>query len=276
MSQKVATPAEILTADERAEVQQHLERAYAGVFGAAEIEFHLREHVGEGFADYACNVIATSTPRSARVLDVGAGFGSFVVMARNRGFDAIGTEIAPYEVEFSRRRLARLRPSDNPDKVFLGSGIFDPALKDSTFEAITLWNVLEHVDDDRAILRRATELLVPGGAIYVVCPNYAAWRKEAHYQLPWHPFLSRAAAVRRIRRHGKDPRFFETSIFRRTNWGVMREMVRNGLTLYDGFNRTCYPLDARLLTAVHQRPQQVLDFFNPTRASVELAARKSA
>jgi MPBQ/MSBQ methyltransferase len=276
MCENAAKPAEILTAAERAEVKAHLEREYAGVFSAAEIEFHLNSHVGDGFADYACQVVATSTPAAARVLDVGAGFGSFVILARNRGFDAVGTEIAPYDVAFSRRRLARLRPSDNPESVFLGGGIFDPALKNSTFDAITLWNVLEHVDDDRAILRRATELLSPGGAIYVVCPNYAAWRKEAHYQVPWHPFLTRAAAVRRIRRHGKDPRFFETSIFRRTNWGVMREMVRNGLTLYDRLNQTGFPLDAGLLSAVHQRPRQVFDFFNPARASVELAARKSA
>lgn len=260
-----------VTESEREEVGQHLARDYAGVFGPAEIAFHLSAHVGDAFADYACQVIAVATPAGGRVLDVGAGFGSFVVLARNRGFDAVGTDVATYDTAFARRRLQRLRPQDRPHDIFLDDGVFSAALSGRQFEAITFWNVLEHIDDFGAVIRRATELLAPGGAIYAVCPNYAAWRNEAHYQIPWRPFLSRQAAVRRIREHGKDPRFFETSVFQRTNWGVMAEMRRNGLTLFDRLNQKRMHL-GRLIT----EPRLFLDFYNPARAAVELAARKPA
>ena len=145
----------IVTDTERAEVAQYLEREYAGVFGPAEIAFHLSAHVGDGFADYACQVIAAAIPPWGRVLDVGAGFGSFVVLARDRGFDAVGTEVAAYETAFARRRLERLRPADFPDQVFLEGGIFSPKLDDRLFDAITFWNVLEHIENIRPIIARA-------------------------------------------------------------------------------------------------------------------------
>jgi 2-polyprenyl-3-methyl-5-hydroxy-6-metoxy-1,4-benzoquinol methylase len=266
----------ILTEGERAEARAHLVREYEGVFTDAEIVFHLNAHVGDGFADYACQVVATATVAGSRVLDVGAGFGSFVLLARERGFDAIGTEIAPFEVNFARQRLARIRPNDNPTAVYLDGPIEQPALNDRRFDVITIWNVLEHVLDDRSLLQRAAALLNPGGTIYVLCPNYAAWRLEAHYHVPWHPFLTRAAAVERLRQYGKDPRFFETSIFRRTNWGVMRELRRAGLVLHDRLNTRPMTTGAVLGGELWRHPAQVVDFFNPFRSSVEVAARKPA
>jgi 2-polyprenyl-3-methyl-5-hydroxy-6-metoxy-1,4-benzoquinol methylase len=250
-------------------IRAHLEREYAGVYGPAEIEFHLSAHVGDGFADYACQVVAAATPSGSRILDVGAGYGSFVMLARARGFDAIGTEIAPFEVEYARARVARERPGENPAAIFLEGGIEQAALDRERFQAITFWNVLEHVPDIMPVLARTATLLVPGGAVYIVCPNYMAWRNEAHYQIPWRPFLSRQAAIARIRAAGKDPRFFETSVFQRTNWEVISALRRCGLRLYDRMNRR--PMGpATLLSS----PLTWFDFYNPVRRSVELAARK--
>jgi SAM-dependent methyltransferase len=256
---------------EREEIQRHLEREYAGVFGPKEIEFHLNSHVGDAFADYACQVVAVATPVGSRILDVGAGYGSFVMLARARGFDAIGTEIAPFEIAHSRRRLTRERPTEDPTAIFLDGGIFNRGLDAQRFHAVTFWNVFEHIDDVGAVVQRAAGLLLPGGAVYAVCPNYFAWRKEAHYQIPWRPLLSREAAIRRIREHGKDPRFFETSVFQRTNWEVMSVLRRNGLQLFDRMNQKRMHL-GRLIS----EPQSFLDFYNPARAAVELAARKPA
>lgn len=250
-------------------VKRHLEEEYAGVYGPAEIEFHLNAHVGDGFANHACQVIAPATPPGGRVLDVGAGYGSFVMLARERGFDAIGTEIASFEIDYARRRLQRERPHEEPSTVFLDGGIFNGGLDAQRFHSVTFWNVLEHIDDIDAVLRRAAMLLRPGGAIYIICPNYAAWRQEAHYQIAWRPFLSREAAIRRIREHGKDPRFFETSVFQRTSWEVMGVLRRSGLALFDRMNQR--RMDAgRLL----QSPREWLDYYNPMRAAVELSARK--
>jgi SAM-dependent methyltransferase len=266
-------PHDWLTDDERRGVLAHLEKEYAGVFGPAEIKFHLDSHVGGGFADYACQVVAAATPAGSRLLDVGCGFGSFVVLARARGFDAVGTDIAAFDIAFARRRLSRLRPGDDPATAFFDGGIFNPDLQ-AGFDAITFWNVLEHIDDIAGVLRRAVQLLKPGGAIYVVCPSYCAWRNEAHYQIPWRPFLSKPAAVRRIVQHGKDPRFFESSVFLRSNWEVMRVLGGLGLRVYDRLNLIPMHPGVDLVRAALTRPALAADFCNPFRAAVELAARK--
>ncbi len=214
-------------------------------------------------------MIAASTPPGGRVLDVGSGYGSFVMLARARGFDAIGTEIAPYEVQYARQRAAEELPAVDPAAVFLDEGIFNVALDGRQFDAITFWNVLEHVEDIDALLARAASLLASGGAVYIVCPNYSAWRNEAHYQIPWRPFLSRDEAVRRIRAAGKDPQFFVTSVFQRTSWEVMAVLRRHGLQLFDRMNQR--RMDAGVLFA---DPKAFTEYYNPFRPSVELAARK--
>lgn len=258
-----------MTEAERVEVRAHLERDYDGVYGPREIDFHMSAHVGDGFADYACQVVASATAPSSRVLDVGCGFGSFVVLARERGLDAVGTDVAEWDLAFARRRLARLRPADLASDVFISGGIFSPAFDGASFAAVTFWNVLEHVEDIDALLGRAAALLTPGGAVYIVCPNYLAWRKEAHYQIPWRPFLSRNAAERRIREAGKDPRFFKTSVFQRTSWEVMTVLRRHGLRLFDRMNQR--HMDAGILFS---DPRAFIDYYNPFRPSVELSARK--
>jgi len=45
------------------------------------------------------------------------------------------------------------------------------AYEPASFDAITLLDVLEHTVDPKAVLRRARELLKPGGVLYVAVPN---------------------------------------------------------------------------------------------------------
>ena len=91
-----------------------------------------------------------------------------------------------------------------------------------------LGNVLEHIADLGGALSRAQWLLKPGGLVYIVCPNYFAWRLEAHYHVPWkpNPLLPMDKAVDYLRSLGHDPSFFENCIFRRTNWEVLGALRR--------------------------------------------------
>lgn len=264
-----------LTADESGKLRGYLGVEYAGVFDAASIDFHVDGHAGGAFAGYAVQVIEEALAPTARILDVGCGFGSFVLAARAKGFDAFGTEVAFYEIEFARRRLARLRPQDEPKRVYLDGGVFSERLEDESFDAATFWNVIEHIDDYQAVLARTAELLKPGGSLYILCPNYAAWRNEAHYQVPWHPFLTRSAAVKRLRRHGKDPSFFERAIYYRSNWGVMWTLAKLGFELYDRLNLRRMSSPSAVLGHLVRRPGTLFNYYNPARFAVELAARKS-
>lgn len=55
--------------------------------------------------------------------------------------------------------------------------------RDGVFDAVTFFDVLEHIPDDGAALREATRVLVPGGVILVTAPN-ERWR------FPYYPMLA--------------------------------------------------------------------------------------
>lgn len=265
------------TEAERAELIAYLERVHQGALTREAIAFHFEAHLGFGFADYAIHKVLPTARAGERLLDLGSGFGSFVLVARANGLDARGIELAAFETEVARRRLRRLRPDDPSDTVFVTGDARTLALPDASVDIITLWNVLEHIDEVVPVLTAAHRLLRPGGRLFAICPNYLAWRLEAHYHVPWTPWLAlvpRAAVSAYLRRCGRDPRFFETSIFRRTNWGVQRLLRRLGFRLFDLDNRRAIDFSRAGLGTLRRHPAVFLDQKNPFRAAVELAARK--
>lgn len=264
------------TPAEEVALLDYLRSLYAGVFSEESIRAHMTDYVGLTFVDQVAPTVARAVPAGGRVLDIGSGFGSFVLAARALGLDACGIEIAPFEVAFARLRLARARPQDDAEAVYRCGDALELAAEAGAFDAVTLWNVLEHIGDGDALLARVARLLKTGGAIFIICPNYAAIRPEAHYQVPWYPFFPRRLASAYLRWNGYDPRYFETSIFYRTNWGVMRALRRAGFELYDFSASFSMALTLRHGLTVLRHPVGYLRYYNPMKESVVLAARKRA
>ncbi len=100
----------------------------------------------------------------ARVLDAGAGQGRFVAAARAAGYDAFGIEPA-------RRGLERAHALGAPVQ---GVTIEEADIPPASLDAVTLWHVLEHVDDPRGVLERIAAWLRPGGGLLVGVPNLAS------------------------------------------------------------------------------------------------------
>src|SRR3954447_23890386 len=148
----------------RDEVMTHVRAQCSGVFTEEAIERHVDEHVGLDLARTQVQWIVSPFPGGARdVLDVGSGFGSFVLAARDAGLNAIGVEPAEFEVRYARERLAQARPGDDAERVYRpGSGLTLPFASGS-FDVATLWNVVEHVADSRRLLDEAMRVLRPGG-----------------------------------------------------------------------------------------------------------------
>jgi 2-polyprenyl-3-methyl-5-hydroxy-6-metoxy-1,4-benzoquinol methylase len=95
---------------------------------------------------------------AGRVLDVGAGAGTFLELARAAGWEATGIELSP---ELAERAQAR-----SGARVVQGDVLTAP-LAEAGFDAITMWDVLEHTTDPGAVLDRARSLLAPGGVLVV-------------------------------------------------------------------------------------------------------------
>lgn len=96
------------------------------------------------------------------LLDVGAGTGVFMHLARERGWDPVGVDICPLTAEKAEREFG----------VRIAVGPFEEMdLGRQRFDAVTMLDVLEHVHDPLASLRRVHGLLRPGGAVYIAVPN---------------------------------------------------------------------------------------------------------
>jgi 2-polyprenyl-3-methyl-5-hydroxy-6-metoxy-1,4-benzoquinol methylase len=105
--------------------------------------------------------IEAVAPR-ARILDVGCANGDFLKVARDRGWQVFGADpsVARAQVEAAGIQL-------------VGTTVQDAAIEPGSLDAITFWDVLEHVTDPVADLVRAGELLKPGGVIALTVPDSA-------------------------------------------------------------------------------------------------------
>jgi 2-polyprenyl-3-methyl-5-hydroxy-6-metoxy-1,4-benzoquinol methylase len=99
---------------------------------------------------------------SSRLIDVGAGNGYFVFLARTEfGLQADGLEISDAEAEFARKvfGLELLRG--------------ELAAIKTEFDVVSSFNVLEHVREPSTLLAEMSNRLAPGGHLILTTPNPA-------------------------------------------------------------------------------------------------------
>lgn len=102
--------------------------------------------------------------RSGLIVDVGSGAGAFVAAAARAGWHAVGTEIAE-----SASRI----PLPPGASIIVGEGALD-GLATGSADVVTLWEVVEHVDDPIGLLRASARVLRPGGVLRLTTPNHAS------------------------------------------------------------------------------------------------------
>lgn len=105
------------------------------------------------------------TRKPGSLLDVGAGIGQFLAVARSSYTEVYGTEVSTTAVAICRERYGL--------DLFQGT-IEDLARQGRTFDNVTLFHVLEHVTDPRSTLRACHALLSPGGILAIAVPNEVA------------------------------------------------------------------------------------------------------
>jgi glycosyltransferase involved in cell wall biosynthesis len=104
-----------------------------------------------------------------RVLEIGSGIGSFTRYLVGREL-VVATDLNPRYLRilantFERHTRVEVMPLDLTD--------FDPApIAARGIDTILCLNVLEHVEDDRAALRRLHAALVPGGRLLLLVPAH--------------------------------------------------------------------------------------------------------
>jgi 2-polyprenyl-3-methyl-5-hydroxy-6-metoxy-1,4-benzoquinol methylase len=106
-----------------------------------------------------------------RLLDVGCGAGGFTLGAALFGYRALGITLSADDQKRASRRAHRL--GTNAEFRVLDARVLDQAdeLK-SAFSVVVLCEVIEHVLDDRRLVRAAAGCLAPGGRLLLTTPNF--------------------------------------------------------------------------------------------------------
>jgi len=118
-----------------------------------------RRRILAGFVEEICRRV---TDRRPRILDVGCGTGANLLMLSKYG-DAEGVDISEDALAFCRER--------GLDKVKLGAGEELP-YENGTFDLVTAFDVVEHMDDDLAGLKEMRRVLRPGGRVLLFVPAF--------------------------------------------------------------------------------------------------------
>jgi SAM-dependent methyltransferase len=127
-------------------------------------------------------ILAASVPAPARVLDAGAGRGRFVAAALGAGYAARG-------IEPSRRGAdAASATGAAVERATIAAATVEPG----SLDAVTLWHVLEHLDEPGPALARIASWLRPDGVLLVGVPNLASFQARLggerwyHLDVPRH------------------------------------------------------------------------------------------
>jgi 2-polyprenyl-3-methyl-5-hydroxy-6-metoxy-1,4-benzoquinol methylase len=106
----------------------------------------------------ALNFLSTKIKRKERtILDIGCGYGYFIDLARQKGWEPAGVEVLEDAVKSSKEKI-------RSDNIFHGK-LDQISLSAHSFDAITLWDVLAIVDKPYKELKESHRLLKRGGIV---------------------------------------------------------------------------------------------------------------
>lgn len=103
--------------------------------------------------------------RAGRVLEVGSGTGDYAAEWADRGVRITASEADP-----DRLALLQQRFRDDPRVDVLPLAV--PIGIDADYDAVVLYNVLEHIPDDVAALHDLRRLVRPGGRVVLLVPAF--------------------------------------------------------------------------------------------------------
>jgi 2-polyprenyl-3-methyl-5-hydroxy-6-metoxy-1,4-benzoquinol methylase len=106
-------------------------------------------------------------PAGGRVLDAGCATGDFVAFASDR-YDMWGLDVSEFAT-----RIAREKNPERADQIFTGF-VEDQEFESAFFDAIVMWDVIEHIWDPRAVLHQLVQHLRPGGTLILSTPDIGA------------------------------------------------------------------------------------------------------
>jgi|GEM_PF-2887769 SAM-dependent methyltransferase len=133
---------------------------------------------------------------SGRLFEVGCGAGYFLWYAKQRGYEVAGNEVSRALVQFAREQL----------QVDVLEGDLLQLEIEGNWDVVYMRNVLSHLPDPVATLRKVHQLLRPGGLVFIETGNVAelstsrirALHQMGRLGVPDHLFFFTRAGLRQL------------------------------------------------------------------------------
>lgn len=98
-----------------------------------------------------------------RLLDVGSGYGIFLSLAKDLGWEVNGIELSEDACQFARKNFSL--------NVFCGD-LKEASFPKDHFDVVTLWNVLDHTTNPLKQLLEIKRILKDNGLLFIRLPNF--------------------------------------------------------------------------------------------------------
>ena len=178
------------------EVHKHAEiasRTPEFMAGEARKPFGWGDRLFVEWAAVEAMLVAAALPPGARVLDVGCGVGWTSAFLAAAGYDVLGVDLVPANVEAARARGSEAR--------FEVADMDELALAEPPFDAALLFDALHHSARQRDALAGIARHLKPGGVLLLGEPTWLhrhspTAKRDAH-ERGW---LERGLTMRELRR----------------------------------------------------------------------------
>lgn len=121
------------------------------------------------------DAIAAVPPDAKRVLSVGCAAGKTEEILIKKGIEVVGVELHQKAAKLARERGLTILEGD--------VSRIDVGIAGDLYDCVIYADILEHLPDPVAILKRHIEYLKPGGIVYVSIPNFR------HYSVFWELFV---------------------------------------------------------------------------------------
>ena len=118
--------------------------------------------------------LATSGMQPGKLLDIGCGVGDFLHTAEMHGWECIGVEPSEDAKAIAQKRMKGMIITSEELESF----------SDGAFDVITMWHVLEHVDDLKWQVAQLQRLVKPSGRVVIAVPNYKSYDGQ-YYKEHW-------------------------------------------------------------------------------------------
>jgi 2-polyprenyl-3-methyl-5-hydroxy-6-metoxy-1,4-benzoquinol methylase len=100
--------------------------------------------------------------KTNKILDAGCGAGYFLDEAKKRGWQIYGTELSDKAIQICTEKGIKMK------KGFVDPSNYEP----NTFDIITSFEVIEHINNPQSELKNFNIILRDGGLVYITTPNF--------------------------------------------------------------------------------------------------------